>query len=493
MAAGLAVSTALVIGLATYLEYAQFEQTIEEQLLEAGRMTARAVSDDLELREPSWIPNELARRLHEFIDSTSDVHSISVIMGTAGAAAIFATTAELPPDDTLEVGRRAIGSRDMAWGTRHGLLRSLAVPLMRGNQQYGTVVVSVSFATLDRLRDTGRSLAIRTTVFSWLALFVLVELLIRSYLLRPIGLIRTTMAAAGEGQMSIRAPVLRRDELGAIAEGLNQMLLQIETFQDSLKQRVTEATDALVVRNRELSATYQKMFQLRDQLERVRQLAAVGETAAVVAHQVGTPLNLVSGHIQVLVEQCGPDSPMAQRLHTADTQVRRVIAALKGLLARARPSSVREPVDVVALLRQLCSLVEPALETGRVVLDVDWQDVPAVDVNALQLELALLNLISNALDAMPSGGRLTVSVRASASHVMIEIGDTGQGMAPDRLDTIFDPWVTTKSEDAGNGIGLSITRDVVTDHGGSVRVRSAPGVGSVFTVELPFGTRASRS
>jgi two-component system NtrC family sensor kinase len=234
------------------------------------------------------------------------------------------------------------------------------------------------------------------------------------------------------------------------------------------------------------------MYRLREELGRAQQLAAVGETASVVAHQVGTPLNLISGHIQMLIEQQGPDSPVTRRLQIAEEQIRKVTATVRSLLARSRHPIERETVDLAALVRRMCALVQPALEPAGVQLTLDCETVPGIEADALQLELALLNLISNALDAMPSGGQLAVSVRAREACILIEIGDTGGGIEPSLVDRIFDPWVTTKPEGSGTGLGLSITRSVVAEHGGSIRVRSTSGAGSVFVVELPVNRSAAR-
>jgi signal transduction histidine kinase len=482
-----AVAIAGVIGVTTYFELRQFERAVEDELRESGRLTAMAVADDLEMRDGPLRPDDLARYLHEFIDAAPELHSVSVVTMTAGGPAIFASTAAATPGTDLEVGRLAIERRDLVWGPQAGAIRCLAVPLMREGRLFGSVMVSVSFGSLDRLRTTGRTLAFRATLVAWAILFILMELLARSYILRPIGLICETMREAGAGRMSARVPVNRQDELGAIAVGLNLMLVQIETLHGSLQRRVTDATNELSTRNRELVDMYQQMFRLREELGRTQQLAAVGETASVVAHQVGTPLNLISGHIQVLIEEQGPDSPVTRRLQIAEEQIRKVTATVRGLLARSRHPIERESVDLAAVIRRMCTLVQPAIEAAGVALTLDCDVVPGVEADALQLELALLNLISNALDAMPSGGRLTVSVHAGPATVTIEIGDTGSGIGADLIDRVFEPWVTTKAEERGTGLGLSITRSVVTEHGGSIRVRSTPGIGSVFTVELPVG------
>jgi signal transduction histidine kinase len=114
-----------------------------------------------------------------------------------------------------------------------------------------------------------------------------------------------------------------------------------------------------------------------------------------------------------------------------------------------------------------------------------------VDGDAAELELALLNLMSNALDAMADGGTLTIRVLPHDSGVRIEVGDTGTGIAPDLIDRIFEPWVTTKPEGHGTGLGLSIVRSVIAEHRGTIRVHSAAGEGATFAIELPAGVLVS--
>ena len=486
-----AVAVAAVIGVTTYFEIRQFERAVEGELREAGRLTAMAVADDLELHEGPLRPDDLARHLHEFIDATPELHSVSIVTMTPDGPSIFASTAATLGAEVLQVGGQAIARRDLVWGSQAGTIRRVAIPVIHDGQLFGAVAVSVSFGALDRLRTTGRTFAFWATLVAWAVLFILMELLARAYILRPISRIRATMRDAGEGRMGVRAPVDRADELGAIAAGLNQMLVQIDTLHGSLQRRVSEATTELSTRNRELVDMYQQMFRLREELGRTQQLAAIGETASVVAHQVGTPLNLISGHIQVLIEEQGPDSPITRRLQVAEDQIRKVTATVRSLLARSRRPIERGMVDLAALIRRMCTLVQPAIESAGVGLTLDCDAVPGIEGDELQLELALLNLISNAIDAMPSGGQLTVSVHGGPATVVIEIGDTGTGIAPELIDRVFDPWVTTKAEGRGTGLGLGITRGVVTEHGGNIGLRSTPGLGSVFTVELPVRARAA--
>lgn len=484
----LAAAIGTVVGVTTYLETRRFEGTVEAELNKVGGLTAMAVADDLELLEGPLEPQELSRHLHGFIDSHPDVHGISLVTMQGGQPTVLASTAPTLADDSIEVGRLAIEQRDTVKGSQAGIIRCVAVPLIRNGRLFGAVSVSVSFGALDRVRTTGRFIAAWATLIACAILFLLVELLARWHILRPIDAIRATMAAAGQGDLSVRAAEGHRDELGAVACGLNQMLAQMQDLHGTLQQRVQQATVELRERNRELVSLYQQLFKLREQLGRAEQMAAVGETASVVAHQIGTPLNLVSGHIQVLIEEQGADSPVTRRLQVAEEQIRKVTAVVRSLLDRSRSAVVRERLDPGALVRRIGALVQPALGSAGVALVLDTGEVTAIDADASQLEMALLNLVSNALDAMPAGGTLTLRVADSPSGVIIDVGDTGSGIDPEMAERIFEPWVTTKPAGRGTGLGLSITRSVVTDHGGTVRARSAPGVGTTFVVELPRPT-----
>jgi signal transduction histidine kinase len=156
------------------------------------------------------------------------------------------------------------------------------------------------------------------------------------------------------------------------------------------------------------------------------------------------------------------------------------------MLDHARRSSPRQLTSVVQIINRVSEVARPKLTAQGVRLDVDVdRAVPLVEADAVQLELALLNLITNSLDAMPSGGVLTITVTPGPAGVHVEVSDTGTGIAPDLLPRIFDPWVTTKAVGHGSGLGLSITKDVINAHGGSISAASAGGAGATFSIDLP--------
>ena len=265
------------------------------------------------------------------------------------------------------------------------------------------------------------------------------------------------------------------------------MLASLEQFNADLRARVDEATAGLREKNAELVDSYQRVLTLREALARAEQMAALGQMAANMAHQIGTPLNLISGYVQLMIQDARAAGESRQRLETIQTQIGRVVAAVRAMLDYARrPTLQSQSVDVAQLVEQISEISRPALRAASVDvrLKID-SDLPRIQADPVQLELALLNLVSNALDAMPRGGQLEIAAAREGEGVRMTVSDTGAGIPPDVLPRVFEPWVTTKAAGRGTGLGLSITREVIVSHGGSIAVRSEPGRGTVFTLDLP--------
>lgn len=235
------------------------------------------------------------------------------------------------------------------------------------------------------------------------------------------------------------------------------------------------------------------MFTLREQLASAEQLASVGQTAANVAHQVGTPLNLISGYVQLLKEELGAGSPHASRLAIIEEQIAKVTSTVRTLLDRSRQTGRKTRVSAGELVTRVCELMRPNLDGANIKLDVTTpaKELPAL-VDATNLELSLLNLFTNAVDAMPQGGSLRISVaEAPPDRIHIEIADTGHGIPDELLPRIFEPWVSTKTAGRGTGLGLAIARDVIVAHGGTISVTSRVNEGTTFTIDLPADSARS--
>jgi signal transduction histidine kinase len=225
---------------------------------------------------------------------------------------------------------------------------------------------------------------------------------------------------------------------------------------------------------------------MREELWRVRELATVGQTMANVAHQVGTPLNLVSAHVQLLQQEL-PANPNAQRrLGIISEQIDRVTTSVRDLLDRLRPNAAARFIALRPMLERLVESgqVLAAAQRARVVLAAA-DDLPFVFGDETQFELALANLVNNALDAMPGGGSVLVAAQRAADGVVVEVSDEGAGIPPHLMERIFDPWVTTKPAGRGTGLGLSIARDVVQRMGGTITAHARDGGGTIVRVAVP--------
>jgi two-component system NtrC family sensor kinase len=327
----------------------------------------------------------------------------------------------------------------------------------------------------------------------WFALsgIVLITLLVdqaaRLLMYRRLANVRETMQRAAAGQLTARASIDGLDEIGVIARGLNDLLQALERLNQAVDLRLEAATEAFRQKSVEIADSHREMAILSEEIARAGRLAALGQAAANMAHQIGTPLNLISGYVQLLLQSSPPDAASVDRLKAIHDQVAKVTAIVRAALDSSRPPAIpHERADFGALVRRVCQMAGPMLEDAGVQVEVIAPDEPLeLLADAVQLELALLNLISNSVDAMTSGGTLTVRLAPSDDRLRLEVEDTGSGIPPELMAHIFDPWVTTKAHGKGSGLGLSIARQVIVSHGGTIRVVNRPNKGALFTIDLP--------
>lgn len=259
----------------------------------------------------------------------------------------------------------------------------------------------------------------------------------------------------------------------------NQASEELATAYGALERQVESLTAELAAANAEAS-------RLREEAERNKRLAAMGEMAAQLAHQLRTPLAaalLYAGNLE------NPDLPESSRISIAGKTVARLKhleRLIQDMLLFARGEVLgRETFPVAGLLTELAHTFEPLARARSIAFEIEEQPGDAhLTGNRKALTGALTNLLENALQAVDAGGRVVLSARRSGEQMLLTVRDNGRGMTPDVVERLFEPFFTTRSE--GTGLGLAIARGVARAHGGGIDVRSKPGAGTEFMITLPL-------
>jgi signal transduction histidine kinase len=338
-----------------------------------------------------------------------------------------------------------------------------------------------------QIAEGTREQIVRLSVLS-LSLALLIWLIVRITIRRPIAELVQTALALGHGNLTQRSGLRRRDEIGQLARAFNQMA-----------ERLQGARDQLVAQG-------QARLDLERQVQHAEKLAALGRVATEMAHEVGTPLNVISGRTSLIQHGLPPDHPLHRHVETVLRQVERISAILRQLLDYARP---RQPavrrVALAPLVHQIVDLLEPVAKRRaiRLVSDIP-AETPLLVADPDQLQQVLINLVTNALDATAAAGEVRLftgepvlpagpSVRRGSARpptVGLVVEDTGSGIPVAQLERIFEPFFTTKKRLAGTGLGLAIVEDILAAHQAGIEVRSLEGRGTAVRLEWPAGDPA---
>ncbi|RIL01424.1 MAG: histidine kinase [Proteobacteria bacterium] len=334
-------------------------------------------------------------------------------------------------------------------------------------------VVAKRAYVLGRIADRGVAVAAMALLCSALA-WIAGERLVG----RPVARLMEHARRIGAGEFERRLDLGQRDELGALARSIDAMAQELSASQAKLAAETQARIDAV------------------EQLRHADRLTTIGTLASGVAHELGTPLNVIAGRAQMIA--AGEVNDADEVRATAQVirgQADRMVQIVRQLLDYARRRSRdKTRVDLVAMLRDTAVLLRPLAEKRRVALSLDdagEQRFEAI-ADATHLQQAVTNLIVNAIQATPPGGRVELAAaarppgapEAGAGEVEMRIADSGAGIAADVLPRIFDPFFTTKGVGEGTGLGLFLAHGIVGEQGGRIEVRSEPGHGSCFSIVL---------
>lgn len=344
-------------------------------------------------------------------------------------------------------------------------------------------VVGAARLTLSLLPEQERLKGSRHLFLAYFALDFLLLLVFGSYLLSrtlvsPIRRLLSATRRIAAGDLGGTVHVPGSTEVAELCDSFNSMVVALREKREEVEDKVESLNRA----NREI-------IEARNEAIRSEKMASVGLLAAGMAHEIGTPLAAIMGYSGILAEELSSDSEKADYLRRITEESKRIDRIVRGLLDYARPKGAqREKVAVLPLLEKVVELLGAQGVLKRLEVSVEVESMlPTLHADPYQLEQLLINLVMNARDAMPDGGKLQLKANRSGADVVIEVIDSGHGMPPEHLNRVFDPFFTTKEPGKGTGLGLAIAARIAESCGGRLTVQSELGKGSRFTLTLPAG------
>ncbi len=495
-----------LLTVSTFIAMFLTREPVEEEVYRKELTQARLAANNLttDLSDPKQLANSLKQMQHDL----PGIREASVYLH-AGDHPLIATTD--PAGKHLELDRIP-GINDTQWAMQHLHEFERAGPdqytIETANGQYWIMatelrehgqIVGCLNLTVSKLRsDVITQSIVEGNFLLMLCSLVVLIFAVHGFFLKsiraPVREMIRVMEAAEGGQLDVRARFGSRDEVGQLARHLNRMLDRIENFNSELARKIKGATAELEERNEELVRINEELFETQKNLARSERLAVAGQLATSLAHEIGTPLNSISGHVQLMARRKTGDEATGRRLHIIQKQIDNIVRTVKQLLSWTRKFDLHlEPIEVRRLLEETVLLSSPALDLKKISVQTRFHPCPLIYADIGYLQQVFLNLINNSMDAMPRGGSLEMALIAPAggdsNSISIEVKDSGEGIAAENLDHIFDPMFTTKRMGSGAGLGLAICHQIIGQHKGHIEVASQLNRGTRFTITLPVDCR----
>ncbi len=347
-------------------------------------------------------------------------------------------------------------------------------------KKIGVIDMAVSLREMVDVAHSHHVDVITQTLIMLLILSLCHYLLTRKYICDPIQSLLEQTKALSKGDLTARIERTAQDEIGELgrsfnemAENLAQAQLELKDWGNTLEQKVEKRTE--------------EIHAMQDQLLRSAKLASMGELVAGIAHEINNPLTGILMFASLSAKN--PDLPpqVKDNLELIVSETGRCAKIVRGLLEFARESIPEKKLDSInRIIRQTLELVAQQTIFQDVKIHCHYEEaLPQLAVDADQLQQVFLNMLINAGQAMPNGGRLSISTALVEDAVRIVIEDSGVGISQDDMNRIFDPFFSTKAQ-TGFGLGLSVSYGIIRNHGGRVDVESDPGQGTRFSIFLPL-------
>lgn len=308
----------------------------------------------------------------------------------------------------------------------------------------------------------------------------LVHFSTRKWITEPISQLMGGIKNMAKGNLQTRIELRRRDELSELGHAFNQMAGDLKEAQDRI---IEEAETKL---------------KLERDLRQSEKLATIGQLASGLAHEIGTPLNIISGRVELAKRKLDDKEGVQKNLDIVIQQTERITKIIQRLLGFVRKKKPEQRnLNITALLETTLDFLDHEIQNQKVKVIRETEDpLPSVMGDPDQLQQVFLNIVLNAVQSMPGGGTLHLSASTQVTskegledgqrrYVEVKVQDTGMGMEREVMDNIFNPFFTTKEKDKGTGLGLTVSQGIVQDHEGWIEVESETGKGSLFKIYLP--------
>ena len=360
-------------------------------------------------------------------------------------------------------------------------------------QILGVLDTHLSLARTDQQLAQGSWRMLACDALAMAAIAFLSWIFIRRVVDRPLKELQAGTQKLSEGGLGYQIELHSQDQIGDLAESFNIMSLQLRAANEELVSWGRTLEERVEQKTSELRRAH-------DEVLHVETMASVGKMAAVVAHEINNPLSGILTYSKLLKKWVDKDQVGGEKKQEAQqcldlisSESRRCGELVRNLLSFSRQSPINvQSTDINRVVEQCTMLLRPNLKIAAIDLHTTLADgLPRLHCDPSQIEQVLLAVIVNAADAMPKGGNLWIDSRLcdDGSHVALTVRDDGSGIPPDVLPKIFEPFVTTKENGHGTGLGLAVSRGIVERHSGKISVESEVGKGTTVTITLPVPDR----
>ena len=495
-----AISMLLILFTSSYLHTVRTRSVVAENHYQSAISQITVLTDRISRYGYFSSLPDLQQEMQLVAGSRPDFKQIDVYQDSAAGPQLIATTSPsavhlstINPNNKKPNSERSRGGIRSSEFTRNKSEYWLITADINDSRQSGFLQALVLKSTHHELVDNLHR-EYNLVLFGAVAASVgLLYLLFTFFFHRPVKEILHAMAQTRAGVLTARAPVRQDDELGEIARRFNELMDDIavrSSEREDLLQQIgalnSELRKKVEIATSELRCTNANLIRTQQRLAHSERMAAIGQVTASLAHEIGTPLNAVAGHLQLLGRNHRDEPDTQRRLNIINGQLSAIVQTVKSLLERThRRACTFALTDINEVLHELVQLIGPMLESRNITASIDLEEnLPAVMAERDSLHQVFLNLVNNSCDAMPAGGELAISTRYPRQTGQIEIvfRDSGAGIAPNVVEHLFEPMFTTKQ--SGGGLGLVIAHDIIAEHRG--RIELVPGCsGAVFVLTLP--------